>query len=148
MDAELQQFAVNVWRAPEWISAAPYTDQLPNLFRHRRAAGLTMANLPSPEQAEALTLPADDRGGLEDGKSGWPAAPDRGEPDPEQAISRGQPGTLDRALEDAGRMAEGKDLQLQGGAGPKRGAKEGEKGCYYRSETQTTDVGQPLIGDN
>ena len=98
-DAELQQFAVNVGSAPEWIFAAQHPNQLANLFRHRRTAGLAMANLPPPEQAQALPLPADHRSGLDDGNAGFPAVPDRGEPCPEKAVSRAQLRALDRALQ-------------------------------------------------
>jgi hypothetical protein len=31
-----------------------------------------VSNLPTPEQAEALAMPADERGGFQDGKSGFP----------------------------------------------------------------------------
>ena len=121
VDAELEQFAVNVRRSPKWVLAAQHADQLANLFRHRRAARLAVANLSPPEQSEALALPADDRGGFEDGKLGLPAAQHRGETDPEQAIGRGQLGAFDGALEDADLMAQRQDLQLKRGAGLKRG---------------------------
>jgi hypothetical protein len=101
VDAELQQFAVNVRRSPEWVFATEHTDQLANLFGHRRAAGLRMANLPTPEQAKALAVPADHRGGLDDGKAGFPALPDREEPCPEKAVSGAQLRALDGALEHA-----------------------------------------------
>ena len=43
------------------------------LIRARLSApprgGLAVSHLPPPEQAEALAMPADDRGGLHDGKS-------------------------------------------------------------------------------
>jgi hypothetical protein len=71
VDAELQQFAVNVGSAPQWIFAAQHADQLANLFRHRGTAGLAMANLSAPEQAKALPLPADHRSGP-DGNAGLP----------------------------------------------------------------------------
>ena len=51
VDAELEEFAVNVRRSPEWIFATEHTDQLANLFGHRRAAALHIANPPTPEQA-------------------------------------------------------------------------------------------------
>jgi len=91
VDAELEQFAVNVRRSPEWIVAAQHADQLANLFRDHGPARLPAANLPTPEQAEALTVPANDRGGLHDGDAGLPPVPDRREPDPEEAVGGGQP---------------------------------------------------------
>src|SRR5215469_5854299 len=53
VDAELQEFAVNVRRSKEWIFATGHTNQLANLLGHRRAAALPMANLPPPKQAKA-----------------------------------------------------------------------------------------------
>ena len=49
VDAELQEFAVNVGSTPEWIFAAQHADQFERVFRHRRATGLAAANLPAPE---------------------------------------------------------------------------------------------------
>jgi hypothetical protein len=99
VDAELQQFTVNVGSAPEWIVAAQHADQLANLVRHRGTAGLAVANLPAPEQAKALPLPADHRSGPDDGNVGLPAVPDQGEPCPEKAVSGAQLRPLDRASE-------------------------------------------------
>ena len=101
VDAELEQFAVNVRRSPQWIFAAQHANQLANLFRHRGATALAVANLPTPEQAKALPVPADHRSGLDDGNPGFPVVPDRGEPCPEKAVSGTQPRALDRALEHA-----------------------------------------------
>ena len=69
-----------------------------------------MPNLPTPEQAKALTLPANHRGRLDDENAGFPAVPDRTEPGPERAVSGGEFRALDRALEHADLMAQGKDL--------------------------------------
>jgi len=55
MDTELEQFPVNVWHSPEWIFAAQHADQFAHVFRHRWAAGLAVPNLPTPEQAKALS---------------------------------------------------------------------------------------------
>ena len=48
VDAELEQFAVNVRSAPERILLTQHANQLANLFRHRRTAGLAAANPPAP----------------------------------------------------------------------------------------------------
>ena len=101
VDAELQEFAVNVRRSPEWIFATEHTDQLANLFGHRRAAALHIAKPATPEQAKALPVPADHRGGLDDGNAGFPAGPDGGEPCPKNAVSGAQLRALNRALEHA-----------------------------------------------
>ena len=101
---------MNVRRAPEWIFAAQHADQLAYVFRHRWAAGLAVPNLPTPEQAKARTLPANHRGRLDDENAGFLVVPDRTEPDPERAVSGGELGALDRALEDADLMTQREDL--------------------------------------
>ena len=68
---------------------AQQADQLANLFGHCWATLFAVANLPSPVEAEALALPEDKRGSLEDQESGLPAVPHAGEPHPEAAVSRG-----------------------------------------------------------
>jgi len=73
-----------------------------------------MANLPTPEQAKTLPVPADHRGGLDDGNAGFPTVPDRGEPCPKKAVSGAQLRALDRALKHAELMTQGQDLQLEG----------------------------------
>ena len=102
-----------------------HADQFAHVFRHGRAAGLAVSNLPTPEQAEALTMPTNHRG-LDDGNARFPTVPDRGQPRPETAVRGGQFGALDRALEDTELMAQGEDLQLEGAAGPKGGSEKRE----------------------
>ena len=46
----------------------------------KHSPGLTMANLPTPEPAKALTRPADHSGGLVDRNSVLPSVPDRNRP--------------------------------------------------------------------
>src|SRR5215472_11471106 len=72
VDAQLQKLAVNVRSAPEWIFAAQHADQFAHVFRHRWTAGLAVPNLPTPEQAKALTLPANHCGRLDDESAGFP----------------------------------------------------------------------------
>src|ERR1700737_35621 len=47
LDAELEQFAVDPWSAPERVGDANVSDHLPNVHRHLRAAA-TRPRLPSP----------------------------------------------------------------------------------------------------
>ena len=88
LDAELQKFAVNV-RSPRVDFRGQHADQFAHVYRHRWAAGLAVPNLPTPEQAKALTLPANYRGRLDDENAGFPVVPDRTEPGPEKAVSGG-----------------------------------------------------------
>ena len=129
VDTEFEQFAVDVRRAPKWVFAAQHADQFADLFGHCRAAALARANFPTPEQAEALALPADDRGGLEYGEPGLPAVPQGGKPDSEETISGGEFRSLDRALQNADLMAQGENLQLKLSAGTEEGSEIDEEGC-------------------
>ena len=119
MDSELQQFAMNVGSSPKRIFAAQRADQLANLFRHRWAARLAAANLPSPEQTKALAMPAHDSGGFHDEHTKLPTLPDAAKPRPQDAISRGQLRALHRPLQDADLMTERENLKLKSGATPK-----------------------------
>src|SRR5258708_23984878 len=60
IDAELEQLAVNPRRSPEWVLTTHGPNQRAHLFRHGRPPRLTAADLPSPEQAKAFPVPADD----------------------------------------------------------------------------------------
>ena len=110
VDAQLQKFAVNVRSAPKRVFSAQHADQFAHVFRHRWAAGLAVPNLPTPEQAKALTLPANHRGRLNDENAGFPVVPDRTAPGPEKRSVGGELGALDGAREHADLMTQGEDL--------------------------------------
>ena len=69
-----------------------------------------MPNLPTPEQAKALTLPANHRSGLDDENASFPVVPDPTEPGPEKAVVGVSLGRLDGAREHGDLMAQGEDL--------------------------------------
>jgi hypothetical protein len=56
------------------ILAAHLADQIPNVLGNRRPSGLTVTDLPSPEQAEALPMPGDHSLRLDDDEGGTPPA--------------------------------------------------------------------------
>ena len=58
VDAELEQFAVNPWGAPERVGDADVMDQLPNVCRHLRTTTKRLRP-PSPVQAKACAVPTD-----------------------------------------------------------------------------------------
>jgi hypothetical protein len=64
--------------------------------------------------AEALAMPRDDGGRLDDDECGSPNGPDAIEPDPEDPIRRGQVGSLHRTLEDTELVSKREDLELKG----------------------------------
>ena len=81
VDAELEQLTVDARSAPE-VVAAHRPDQLANVLGNAQQTGLTVADLPPPEKAEAPPMPGNDRGGLDDRKGGMPVAPDSAQPRP------------------------------------------------------------------
>jgi hypothetical protein len=94
-DAELAQLPVNAGCSPTRILPAHPADQIANLAGNDRSSGLAAPDLPSPEKAEACTMPGKDRLGVER----WPApsaAPHARQPDPEEAVAGSQPGTFSR----------------------------------------------------
>lgn len=57
LDAELEQFAMNSWRSPEWIGDTHLTDQLAYFQRYRRPAA-AMPRFPAPIRSEARAVPS------------------------------------------------------------------------------------------
>ena len=86
---ELPQLAVDARRTPQRICLRHRADQRADVGRYGRPARAPSA-LPGPEQAEAATVPGDDRLGLHEDERRPPSSPDAREPDPEQAVGRGQ----------------------------------------------------------
>ena len=123
VDAKFEQFAVNAWRAPEWILAAYLADQIPKVLGNRRPSGLAVTDLPGPEQTEALPMPGNHSLRLDDDERGAPIGPNLGQPCPEKPISGGQFRPLHRALKDAELVAQGEDLDLEGCSATERSPK-------------------------
>src|SRR6202047_3307298 len=65
IDAELEKFAVDAWRSPEWIGEAHFPDELTRFQWYSRPA--TMASrLPAPVQPETRAMPANNSVRLHD----------------------------------------------------------------------------------
>src|SRR3984893_6833301 len=65
IDAELEKFAVDAWRSPEWICEAHFPDELTRFQWYSRPA--TMASrLPAPVQPETRAMPANNSVRLHD----------------------------------------------------------------------------------
>ena len=60
-NAKLEQFAVNLRCAPERVVPAHRSNQGSDVRRDSRSPQPSSANLPGPEQAEALAMPTDHR---------------------------------------------------------------------------------------
>ena len=93
-------------------------------------------------------MPLDDRCRLDQDHGAQAARPEPVEPDPEEAIDREEPRTAaPLSLENHQLMAQGDDLQLQGGAAAKATAEQrpegGEKGEHPANATATS---QRILG--
>src|SRR5688572_15987794 len=114
IDAEFEKLAVDSRRSPARVLFAHVADQIANFARDRRAARLAAADLPCPEEAKRLALPAHDRLRLDDDQSGTPICPNAGQPSPQESVSCAPPrALLRRALKNADLMPERNILELQ-----------------------------------
>jgi hypothetical protein len=66
---------VDTRSAPKRVLAAHLPNQLTDFLRHRWAAALAAANLPSPKQSKSLAVPSDDGSRFDDAKSRTPVGP-------------------------------------------------------------------------
>src|SRR5579863_10512847 len=94
IDPELQQLAMNAWRAPERVIAAHCSDQIADLGRDRRSADSTPARLPPPVETEAAQMPAHQRLRLEDDRGSEQGGEQPIEPNKNQPICVPQPERL------------------------------------------------------
>ena len=128
VDAELEQLTVNAGCTPTRILTAHPADQIANLARYDGSSRSATLDLPSPEKAEASTMPGKDGLGLNDGQRRAPAAPHPGQPDPHEAVHGSQPGTSSRAtLKHADLVAQSQVLQLKGRARTENRGQGGEE---------------------
>ena len=86
VDAKLQQLAVKARRAPARILFAHATNEIPDIMRDRRASGLASPNLPCPEEAKCIAVPANDCFGLDNDQRRTPVRPDAGQPDLQETV--------------------------------------------------------------
>jgi len=89
LEAELEKLTVDPRRTPERIGAAHLPNKIANLAMHRRPPG---SRAPAPKQAEALTMPLDDGGRLDQHHHLQTTRLQSVEPNPEQPVDREQPG--------------------------------------------------------
>src|SRR4029453_19032735 len=61
LDAKFEQLAMNARSSPQRVFAAHGSNQLAYVLRHAWTTALAPSNLPGPEEAESLSVPADDR---------------------------------------------------------------------------------------
>ena len=80
-----------------------------------------MPNLPGPEQTEALAVPSNDCGRLQDECPKFPVLPRGRELGPQESIRRRQFGPLHGALQKSDLVAQRENLQLEHSTAPKEG---------------------------
>jgi len=100
LDAELQELAANPFGAPETVLVGEPSDQLDGFRRDARRRGLGRPGSRSPEEPEALPMPAEDRVRFHDEKRLSPTRDETGEAHEKPALVRGEPGFLDRPRRD------------------------------------------------
>jgi hypothetical protein len=109
---QLLQLAVNPWGAPEWIGIRQLADEGFHVGRYARPSGGPAA-LPSPEQTESTSMPADDGLRLDDVQGRPPAVPRSREPRPEQPVCRRQSETrTPRSVNHGELMTKRQDLEV------------------------------------
>ena len=69
LEAELEQFTMNVWGAPERVCPAHLTNERAQLSRDLRSANM-VARSPAPIRLKPRPVPANDRSGLTISKEG------------------------------------------------------------------------------
>ncbi len=142
-DSEVQELAVNPWSAPGGVRLVHLHDQLSDLGGDRRPA---RPALPAPVEAQALSVPAEDRLGLDQDESLAPSGPELREPDPHQSIGGPKLGSPPRALalEDEELMAQGEYLGLECGPAAEQRSerrKSGQKGRSHAGVRLTQTPG-------
>jgi len=100
LDAQLEELSVDSRRAPQWVDRRHLADQLTHFSRHSRPTWPAVAILPSPVEAEAFAVPADDRLGLDDEQGSTPVGPEAAEDIPERSVSPSKRRSATISLED------------------------------------------------
>lgn len=85
-EAELEQFAVDPWSAPQGIGVSHLSDELDGAWADRFATRFARAAFPAPEGSEFGTVPLDDRARLIQAETGLPIGPRLPEPRPQGAV--------------------------------------------------------------
>ena len=120
LDPELEQLAVDPGRTPERILPAHSADEVADLKRHRRPPGSPNPGCPGPVFSKTFPMPANHGFRLHDGQGIQAAGPLTIEPDPKYPVEGCEPRPpVLLSLKDAQLVAQGEDLELELGTGPK-----------------------------
>ena len=111
VEAELQQLAMDPRGTPGRVFASHPADEVAQLAVDARPARAPRARPPSPEQAEALAMPANHGVGLHDNEDICPPRPEPAKRDPEESVRDRQPGPRPPLREDGDLLTEGEVLE-------------------------------------
>jgi hypothetical protein len=127
---EQGQFRLDAPPAPRRILPRHASDQVAQLGVERRATDAGGSGPPPPVELEALAVPGEDGGRLDDDKAGSPAGPDSGQPDPEDAVPPREAWSASGPLEDDELMTECEILEGDGS----RTGEEGTQECPHTDD--------------
>ena len=120
LDPELEQLAVDPGRTPERILLAHSVDEVADLKRHRRPPRSPDPGFPWPIFSKTFPVPANHGFRLHDGQGIQAAGPQTIEPDPNYPVEGCEPRPpVLLSLKDGQLVAQGEDLELELGTGPK-----------------------------
>jgi len=92
LDAQLEELAMNPRSAPERIGQAHPAHEGSDLRVERGPSRAVASTLPAPVVFEPLSVPADDRFGLDNHQRSFPATPSAAQHGPEGSIEVGKRG--------------------------------------------------------
>ena len=114
LDAQFEQFPVDVGRSPQRVFAAHPADQIADLAGNGGPTHPAVPDLPSPEKAKSPAMPSDRGRGFHDVQRRAPLAPDLREENPKQTVGCSQLRPFSgRPLQDPDLVPESDVLQLQ-----------------------------------
>jgi hypothetical protein len=115
LDADLEQFTMDTWRAPQRVLATDPSNETSDIGRQGRATD-PLPRLPTPEQAKATAMPAEQGLWLEDDRCVDQGREQTVEADEDQTIYSLQPGSGRRqSLQDNELLPQIEDLSFASG---------------------------------
>lgn len=94
-----EEVPADAWRAPQPVVPSHLLNQGNRIGGQPRTAAM-VGGLELPEESESLMMPRPESLRLEDGQGFFPTRQARRQEEKPAAVSRGQPGSLDLALQD------------------------------------------------
>src|SRR5262245_57867806 len=136
---------MDAWCTPQRILAAHPTNQLACFGRHAWTTAPAMTGFPRPEEAEASSVPTDNRLGLHDNQRGPPIPPSYCQPCPQVPVRRGQLRSFHRPLHNGELMAQSQHLHLKVCTAAKTIPQRSPNRRYCRKCGEKTEEDQPSM---